>query len=416
MVLIVPVFSNAIATNSTVQNEVTDAKGSKWSDEGWGDEGWEEEKSPWQIHGIIDSGFGIHTDGKSYFSENSLEEIRHQSQIEYQGERLKFNWVFDAYYDGVYQDTLFENRELSLLWSAEQFDVKAGRQVLTWGTGDLLFLNDLFAKDWSSFFSGRDDDYLKKPSDAVKMSWFSNWVNIDLVWSPDFGASNLIDGTRFVSYNPIVDSYPTQPEYYQSQKTSGSEYDMRLFSNVNGIEYALYSHIGYAKEPNTFGVVEDTSGQVSYAELSTIGLSVRGTLGAWLLSGEYANYQFDNESGWSKPVDQQRLLVAAETSIAAKLTMVLQLYSEQYEAASSRNVLTLRLTNQALMDKLTSRLYWAYSLNQNDSFIKADINYKFTDAMQVTAGLHVMESDNPMTFFGQLEPNDNLFVRFTYYY
>ena len=38
------------------------------------------------------------------------------------------------------------------------FDVKIGQQVLTWGTGDYVFLNDLFPKDYPSFFAGRSDD------------------------------------------------------------------------------------------------------------------------------------------------------------------------------------------------------------------------------------------------------------------
>ena len=37
-------------------------------------------------------------------------------------------------------------------------DLKVGRQILTWGTGDLLFINDLFPKDWNSFLLGRDED------------------------------------------------------------------------------------------------------------------------------------------------------------------------------------------------------------------------------------------------------------------
>ena len=52
-------------------------------------------------------------------------------------------------------------------------DVKLGRQVLTWGTGDLLFLNDLFPKDWVSFFAGRDDEYLKAPSNTLRATQYN---------------------------------------------------------------------------------------------------------------------------------------------------------------------------------------------------------------------------------------------------
>ena len=54
------------------------------------------------------------------------------------------------------------------------YEIKAGRQVLTWGTGDLIFINDRFPKDYESFYSGRDMEYLKVPSDAVKISFLSS--------------------------------------------------------------------------------------------------------------------------------------------------------------------------------------------------------------------------------------------------
>ncbi len=70
-------------------------------------------------------------------------------------------------------DGAFDLREASLVFSpSADTDVKVGRQILTWGTGDLVFINDLFPKDWVSFFIGRDVEYLKAPSDALKVSAF----------------------------------------------------------------------------------------------------------------------------------------------------------------------------------------------------------------------------------------------------
>ena len=50
-------------------------------------------------------------------------------------------------------------------------DFKVGRQILTWGTGDLVFINDVFAKDYQSFFIGRQDQYLKAPQTALRTEW-----------------------------------------------------------------------------------------------------------------------------------------------------------------------------------------------------------------------------------------------------
>jgi hypothetical protein len=85
-------------------------------------------------------------------------------------------------------------------------DIKVGRQILTWGTGDLLFVNDLFPKDFLSFFIGRDIEYLKAPSDAVKLSFFSSRVNLDLVFIPFLDMNTPIRGRRLSFYNPFTRS------------------------------------------------------------------------------------------------------------------------------------------------------------------------------------------------------------------
>lgn len=84
-------------------------------------------------------------------------------------------------------------------------DVKLGRQVLTWGTGDLLFINDLFPKDWESFFIGRDTEYLKAPSDAFTASLFFAPLNVDLIYVPIFNNSTYINGSRLSYWNPLLE-------------------------------------------------------------------------------------------------------------------------------------------------------------------------------------------------------------------
>ncbi|MBL7221906.1 MAG: hypothetical protein ISS69_17490 [Phycisphaerae bacterium] len=83
-------------------------------------------------------------------------------------------------------------------------DVKVGRQILTWGTGDLLFVNDLFPKDWRAFFIGRDLEYLKAPADAMKVSLFGDIANLDLVYMPRFNPSRFISGRRISYFNTTL--------------------------------------------------------------------------------------------------------------------------------------------------------------------------------------------------------------------
>ena len=72
----------------------------------------------------------------------------------------KADFTIDEYYNGK---TGLDIRTLSVMMSPLNWlDLKFGRQVFTWGTGDYVFVNDLFPKDYVSFYIGRDDEYLKK--------------------------------------------------------------------------------------------------------------------------------------------------------------------------------------------------------------------------------------------------------------
>jgi len=81
------------------------------------------------------------------------------------------------------------------------FNMRFGRQVLTWGTGDFLFLNDLFPKDFNSFFIGRADEYLKAPSNSVQTTFMMKKVGLDLIWTPIFEPGRLL---AFVRARPLL--------------------------------------------------------------------------------------------------------------------------------------------------------------------------------------------------------------------
>ena len=109
----------------------------------------------------------------------------------------------DLLYDGIEQEFTADIRDISLSFSPLQsLDMKVGRQVLTWGTGDLLFLNDLFPKDWVSFFAGRDDEYLKAPSNSFRATQYNNFVNIDFAWTPEFRSDIYIRRRALLLFLP----------------------------------------------------------------------------------------------------------------------------------------------------------------------------------------------------------------------
>ncbi|MCK5556783.1 MAG: hypothetical protein KAJ01_00280, partial [Candidatus Hydrogenedentes bacterium] len=164
---------------------------------------------PFDLTGFWDTRVGMRTQRDHHEKDMSLGETRLQLEIEKSWTTSTLRLTTDVLYDPA-----FDHHELRLeegrgwldlreasyaLTPTDFMDVKVGRQILTWGTGDMLFINDLFPKDWNSFFIGRDEEYLKAPSDAVKVSLYSEPANLDVVYTPRFDADRFIDGRR-VSY------------------------------------------------------------------------------------------------------------------------------------------------------------------------------------------------------------------------
>ncbi|WP_428356153.1 hypothetical protein [Methyloprofundus sp.] len=192
----------------------------------------------WDIRG------GVRTQNDPYEDQFSLGETRLQIGLQKDIGPVAINVVTDFLYDPIalnqHVDLQTGNgwvdlREANLAFSPFSFmDIKFGRQILTWGTGDLIFINDLFPKDWQAFFIGRDLEYLKAPSDALKTSFFTDYVNLDYIYTPWFNADRSITGARVSYYNPMLNSIAGQNAIIESERPDEGEHALRLYKTIKG--------------------------------------------------------------------------------------------------------------------------------------------------------------------------------------
>jgi hypothetical protein len=217
-----------------------------------------------ELHGFVDGRAGTRTRNDPYEEGRSLTELRLQLDS-----KTYFDWgEISARGDFLYDDLatdrgkvdlengdgFFDLRELNVLFTPVDWaEVKVGRQILTWGTGDLLFINDLFPKDWNSFMLGRDEEYLKAPSDALFASFFPSIGSIDLAYMPRFDADRYIDGRRLSYWNPMSQSLAGQNAIIDANRRDDwfkeDEISARFYRPILSYEAALYAYHGYWKSP-----------------------------------------------------------------------------------------------------------------------------------------------------------------------
>lgn len=407
------------------------AQDSEWDDEEWGED---EPGTVWS--GFVEGGFGARIErDRRVGDRNTLMELRWRLESEWQSGRFTIGFKADAGYDAVEQELNADVRDLSVAFRLGQStDVKLGRQVLTWGTGDLVFLNDLFPKDFVSFFAGRDDEYLKAPGDAIRLTHFSERVNVDLAWTPVFDPDVYLDGERFSFFSPLagtnVAPNPPLSALEPAESLSTGELALRLFRTVNSREYALYAYRGFFKQPTALTATL----RPTFAPLSALGASVRAPLGPGLVNVETAVYlSRDDRSGTDPriPNDQLRLLAGYEWEAKTNFTVGLQYYLEWtqdhdallansptpgFEPEERRHVLTNRLTWRFGRDRHTWSLFTFYSPSDDDFYVRPGYSFRHSDQWSLSAGASLFGGDEPHTFFKQLEDASNVYVRLRYHY
>ncbi len=410
---------------------------SGWDDNDW-DEAWAEtDGAAGMFTGFIEAGLGSRWDtDPAVGGRQTQQDLRWRLETEWPRDWGSLSLKADVLYDGVDDDTLHGDfRDLTLALSpADNLDVKLGRQVLTWGTGDLVFLNDLFPKDFVSFFAGRDDEYLKAPANSARFALYGDVVNADFAWTPVYTPDQFLTGERFSFFSPlggaIVAPVPPFAAVKPGKDLGAGEFALRIFKTVGGVEYAGYAYRGFFKQPNAF-----TENLLpTFAPLAAIGASLRRALGAGLVNAEFSYYlSRDDRSGTNPllPNDQLRLLVGYEREAIKNLTVGFQWYLEwtqdygnllanspfpQFEPEEQRHVLTNRLSYRALRDKLTLSLFTFYSPSDRDYYFRPQVGYRYSDRFSLAAGANLFGGRDIYTFFGQLEDNSNIYARLRFSY
>ena len=386
-----------------------------------------------EVHGFYEIRSGYRLQNDKHQKDMSIMETRLQLDLSSYLDWADFKAKGDIIGDLVEEQADFDLREAYIFTSPYEFmDLKVGRQTLTWGTGDLIFINDLFPKDWQSFFIGRDDEYLKAPSDAVKISLFSNLANLDIVYTPQFDSDRFISGERLSYWNSNLGRLAGQNAIQHTDKPDrwfrDDEIAVRLYKNINNYEYALYGYRGFWKSPGGQNAAQT---QAIFPDLNVYGASVRCNVGKGIGNLEFGYYESaDDRSGKNPLVNncEMRYLIGYSQEIGKDFTAAVQYYVEQllhygqYRANlpsgpardEYRHLMTLRLTKLLMNQNLRCMLFTYFSPTDKDVHFRPSINYKVNDNLAVETGANIFFGEHQHTFFGQFEKNTNIYTALRY--
>lgn len=334
----------------------------------------------------------------------------------------------DLAWDHLGRQDQSELRELYVDYTANHWDMRVGRQVVTWGLGDLVFVNDVWAKDHEAMFSGRPMEYLKRGVDAVKLGAYPEFANFELIVSPTFRESRIPDARRFHLYDPM-------PAVTARNTTKPGQGDvgLRIYRDVGGWDAAVYLYRGFQRTPSMRPDSMTAPTRIAYFHppLSVYGVSASGRVGEGVFGLEAARYdsrQDRSGNDFAVPNSQTRLLASYQMQPMEDVSLGFQYYVEhmhQYDAYRAAlpagfpvdrrwsNTVTARWTQFFLHQTLRLSIYASYNNGNGDRFVNPELRYGFTDKIWGAVGANLY-GGKPFGQFGQLERDDNVYLQMRY--
>ena len=350
---------------------------------------------------------------------------RLQLELAPRGERWGFLGKAEVIQDAVGGSTDVDLREGYLDLRFPALDLRLGRQIITWGVGDLIFINDVFPKDRVAFISGLPLEYLKKGVDAANgtIHWAGN--SLQLVLIPRFEPDTVPEARGRLRFHDPMAAVERRSEDQPSPALERTEAGARLSRNVLGWDLSLYAYRGFFHQP----AAESEPGglRVFYPSLNVYGASGQGALlgGVVSLEGGYYDSRSDR-SGLNTPVENSlvKLLAGYQRELIPDLTASGQYLAEIMEdhgaylsargagmpkRPSVRHVLTLRLTRLMWNQTLRLGLFALASPNEGDAYVNPEAKYNVTDALWAALGVNLFGGP-ARTENGQFEGNSNLYL------
>lgn len=302
---------------------------------------------------------------------------------------------------------------------------------MTWGVGDLLFINDVFPKDYTAFFSGRPLQYLKVGVEALKADFGSRVLSAEVLVIPAFEPDRMPSADRFVLSDPF-DGLP-RVEQRPGLRLSDTELAARVYRRLAGADAAVYAYRGFhrAAALRPEGEPEPVRVVVRFPRLDVYGASLQRAGFGGVVSGEVGYYDSREDPEGSDPWvpnSEIRFLVGYQRQLWPDVQLGLQYYAEWMQDHESygaglapgaeprdevRQVATIRYTQQLAYQTWELSFFLFLGLSEADYLAIPQLGHKLTEELRVAVGANVF-GGGPSDLFGALDANDNVYLAVRY--
>ncbi len=401
-----------------------------------------------EVHGFAQGAASLRTDalalpqGPNKGAKNNWLAGENRLRLEVTGDSddgsVGFVAKIDALYDFANPNTQanpasLDVRELWGEWRGDVFEVRAGRQMMTWGIADRLFISDIWPKNWAAFYAGLPLEYMKLPVDALKVLHYAGPVELEFVLAPRTEVDIVPGPDRWMLYAPPGVVGETRP----APTLRNGEAALRAHVPMGSWDLNLYAARTHWHQPDKG--FNPATGRIIYPRLNVYALTVQGQILGGVLSLEAGYYDSVQDRSGNDPFianSQQRWLVGYEHELLPDVTLAIQLYGErmlhydrylpaaQFAFAAGRgpkplprNRLFATANLRALfLNQTLTFSFFAMAIQHGGRMLNPELSYAVNDMLTVTAGAHIFTKGPDSWLLGMMKHDDNayLWARWSY--
>ena len=295
----------------------------------------------------------------------------------------------------------FQLREAYAYYSDDHWDVRAGRQIITWGVADALRLTDIISPMDYTEFLAQDYDDIRIPVGALRLRYSREKWCFEAVAIPVSSFFELpTDDKNPWSVGPL----PIGDE--PNRRLSNMEYGGRLSFFLSGIDFSFSALHTWNKMP----VFCDGIGQ--YRRMTMLGADVSVPVGKFVVRGEVAEY-LDEAQTFGRAASTNALL--GIDWYAGNDWLLSAQYSHKYiTSGDNRNsgLATFRISKELLHNTLALQSFAYVDVTNGGVYNRLSADYAINDQLHATIGYDYFHADRGM--FTVYKKNSELFFKLKY--
>ena len=363
----------------------------------------QEDELSLQLNGFVDSYHALQAEYPHKIM-SSRTRLRLEMRANY-GEASLFSSVNLAYNSLIKDQSGAFLREAYFDYAGKYLEVKAGRQIITWGVADGLRLTDLISPMDYTEFMANDYDDIRVPVNAINLKYPGESFSAELVFVPVPEYFVMPSGEDNPWTMPVPAGVSMDLSGTPEKRLKNSEVGGRLRFFLENLDFSLTALRTFNKSPITVAgfdpVAKSAVIKGVYEPMNVVGGDVSIPAGELVIRGEVAAY-FGEPIALKNSMDYWHrssfnALIGIDwyagdnwTIMAQYMHKAIMDYQSVLGTEQNTSMITARISKELLNNTLKLSVYGMFDVDNVGFYVRPAADYLLNDQITISLGADLL--------------------------